>query len=190
MQFIQAKNYTAVPAGRSVELVVIHTMEAAEKPGTALAVARWFSGPTAPKASAHYCIDNVDVVQSVREKDVAWAAPGANRNAVHLEHAGFAGQSTQNWADAYSLAMLQKSAGLCADICHRHGIPVVRLTPADLLAKKRGICGHIDVTKAFKKSTHVDPGKNFPWDAYLELVRAALADLQRDDDEAPTKPIV
>lgn len=168
-RFIQAKNFTIV-ANRPIDLVVIHTMENAEKPGTAAQVAHWFAGAQAPRASAHYCLDATEVVQCVDEKHVAWAAPGANRQGIHLEHAGRAAQSDADWKDNFSRAMLENSAELCADICKRHSLPVVRLSPEDLLAGKRGICGHIDVTKAFKRSTHTDPGKNFPWNWYLALV--------------------
>lgn len=171
-RFIQARNYTIVPS-RKIDLVVIHTMENAEKPGSAAMVARWFAGPAAPRASAHYCIDAGEIVQCVQERDVAWAAPGANRNGIHLEHAGRANQSADGWNDNFSRSMLELSAGLCASICARHNIPIVRLTPADLLAGKRGICGHVDVTEAFHKSTHTDPGEYFPWDRYLTSVQGA-----------------
>ena len=62
--FIQARNFT--PAKRlSADVIVIHTMEAGEKPGTARAVAAWFAGATAPRASAHFCIDTVDADQAI-----------------------------------------------------------------------------------------------------------------------------
>lgn len=174
MKFIQARNYTK--AGRdSVRLIVIHTMENPEKPGTALAVAKWFASPTAPRASAHYCIDNKEYVQCVAELDVAWAAPGANRDGIHLEHAGRALQTAADWQDPYSSAMLRISAYLAADIANRYGIPVVKLTPEQVAdGKSKGFCGHADVTKAFpKRGSHTDPGAGFPWDWYLELVQAA-----------------
>lgn len=174
MQFIQAKNFTKVQGHRVIDVVVLHTMEAVEKDGTALRVAQWFAGPAAPQASAHYCIDAHEIIGCVRENDIAWAAPGANRNGIQLEHAGFAKQNTTEWSDAYSQQMLESSATLCAAICVRHGIPVVRLEVADLIAGRRGLCGHIDVTRAFKRSTHTDPGGDFPWDRYLQRVRAAL----------------
>lgn len=170
MRFIQARNFTPAPAGRQVDLLVIHTMENAEKPGTAAQVARWFESPQAPKASAHYCIDAGEVVQCVREQDVAWAAPGANRNGIHLEHAGRAAQSADDWQDDYSQRMLERSAELVAKLCAKYSIPVRKLTPEDLVAGLPGICGHVEVSKAFKKSTHTDPGKNFPWEQYLERV--------------------
>ncbi len=184
MQFIQAKSYTGCGPGRQVDLVVIHTMEAVEKPGTALLVARWFAGATAPKASAHYCVDDQTVIECVHEGDVAWAAPGANSNGVHIEHAGFAAQGSSGWADAYSQAMLARSAALCADICKRHSIPIAKLGPDELMKKERGVCGHVDVTHAFKKSDHTDPGPDFPWEQYLSLVRAGMAAL-----DAP-RPVV
>ena len=68
-----AKNYTKGPKNRKVRLIVIHTMESQEKPGTAKNVAKWFSGPTAPKSSAHFCVDNKDAVRVVEDDDIAWA---------------------------------------------------------------------------------------------------------------------
>ena len=48
--FVQARNYTR---GRSnaIDLLVIHTMEAPEKPTTAENVANWFAGSSAPQAT-------------------------------------------------------------------------------------------------------------------------------------------
>jgi N-acetyl-anhydromuramyl-L-alanine amidase AmpD len=142
---------------------------------TALAVAKWFAGPQAPQASAHYCVDAIDVIQCVGESDIAWAAPGANANGLHIEHAGRAGQTVEQWADAYSVATLERSAALCADLCRRYGIPIKRLGPDEVKVGARGICGHVDVTRAFpeKKGTHWDPGPNFPWAKYIDMVVAA-----------------
>ncbi len=175
MKFVQARHYTAVATARPVDLVVIHSMEAPERANTALAVAFWFSGKNAPRASAHYCIDATEVVGCVHERDVAWAAPGANGNGIQLEHAGFAAQGAADWADAYSEQVLARSAALCAEICKRHSIPVVKLTVPEVKAGRRGICGHIEVTRAFNRSTHTDPGAHFPWGRYLELVEIALS---------------
>jgi N-acetyl-anhydromuramyl-L-alanine amidase AmpD len=171
--FIQARHYTK---GRThpIDVLVIHTMEAPEKPDTAENVAKWFAGPTAPQASAHYCIDNNSIVQCVKDTDVAWHAPGANHNGLGFEHAGYSAQKPADWSDAYSDQMLKLSAGLVAEKCKEHGIPAVYLREADLLAGRRGITGHVQVSRAFKLSTHTDPGPNFPIERYLGYVKEHL----------------
>lgn len=175
MTFIQARNYTKVDS-RMVDLLVVHTMESPEKPGTAKAVALWFAGANAPQASAHYCIDSSTIVQCVWDHDVAWAAPNANHNGLHFEHAGRAAQRVKDWSDAYSTSELLLSAALAAKKAHQYGIPLVKLTPAQVKAGKHGFCGHLDVTRAFPGSgSHVDPGPNFPWDRYMGYVRTFAA---------------
>jgi N-acetyl-anhydromuramyl-L-alanine amidase AmpD len=177
--FIQAKNFnrsTRPNPPHPIQLIVIHTMEAPEKPKTAFNVASWFAGPSAPQASAHFCVDDAQVIQCVLECDVAWHAPGANSNGIGIEHAGYASQTPEQWDDDYSKAVLANSAKLAAGLCKRFGIPIVRLSIDDLKAGKLGFCGHVDVTNAFSNGRgHVDPGVSFPWDSYLALVQAALA---------------
>lgn len=174
MRFLQAKNYSKGRKG-PVTLVVIHTMEAPEKEATAENVASWFAGKDAPQASAHYNVDSDSTVQSVLETDTAWHAGPVNGYSIGVEHAGYAKQTAAEWADTYSLACLERSAELVADICTRHGIQPVRVTAEDLAAGARaGVCGHVDVTKGLKAGTHWDPGPHFPWDFYLARVRAHM----------------
>lgn len=186
-KFVQATNYTAANR-KAVDLIVIHTMEAAEKPNTAENVAAWFASANAPKASAHFCVDSDSTVQCVSEEDVAWHAPGANHNGIGIEHAGYAKQTGNEWADEYSTRMLERSAKLCAELCKRWNIPLKRVGPTDLRAGgARGICGHVDVSKAFGKSTHYDPGVSFPWDRYLKLIELELFQFSGEVEEANEK---
>ena len=185
--FLQAKNFTPVPVSKDktnaslfdarVSLVVIHDMEYPEIPTAAEWCAQFFAGQggmTAPRASAHYSVDSDSVVQSVRERDVAWHAPGVNHNGIGIEHAGRAKQSREDWLDAYSRLELAMSAKLAAQICRRHAIPIRKLTPAEVKVGAKGFCGHVDATLAFATAGgHTDPGLNFPWDFYLALVSAA-----------------
>lgn len=169
--FLQARNYT--PADRDhLDTITLHTMQAVEKPGTALAVCRWFASATAPQASTHLNCDCDEAWESVKPSDVAWGAKGNNSRSYHIEHAGYHYQSEADWDDDYSRRMLQLSAKYARMVADHFDIPVVKLSPEQLAAGERGFVGHHDVTLAFSvPGGHVDPGPNFPWDHYLSLVR-------------------
>lgn len=172
--FIQARNYRA---GRSapVRVVVLHSMEASETLKTAENVARWFSTLTDRQSSAHYCCDADSIVQCVRESDTAFAAPGCNHDGIQIELAGWAKQSREDWADEFSTLMLDRVAVLVADLCKRYDIPPVFVDAPELVAGASGLTTHAEVSKAYKKSTHTDPGKNFPMVQFLDAVREYLA---------------
>lgn len=172
--FIPARNFTPTN-GREIDLIVIHDMESPEAADTAENVAHWAHGIKAPKASWHYGIDSDTIVQSVHDKDVAWHAPGANHNGIGLEHAGRAAQSKGEWGDAYSVAMLQLSAQLTAQLCRAYKIPAIYRPASELLRGQRGITTHAQVTLAFKRGNHTDPGANFPMVEYIRQVRQAIA---------------
>lgn len=177
VQFIQARNYTKGPRTKGpIKLIVIHDMEAPETKDTAENVARWFASPTAPQASAHYCCDADSTVQCVKDSDIAWHAPGANAQGIGIEIAGYAKQKRADWLDDYSQQMLKTQViPLVARLCRAYQIPAVWLTPEQVAAGKRGICGHIDVTRAFPgKGTHTDPGDGFPRDILIAGVKAAI----------------
>lgn len=174
--FIQAKNYT--PANRTqadVRNLAIHTAECAQIPGAAVSLAKWAAGHAgpAPEASWTYAVAPGSgpnaITQSVREKDIAWGARGANRFTLHIELAGHASDPAEHWLEGPGLEVLTTGARLAGRICKRWGIPVERLDVARLKAGERGIIGHDTVTHAFRKSTHTDPGKTFPWAEFLRI---------------------
>jgi hypothetical protein len=166
-----------------VSLIVIHTAETPEAEKTARSVGRWFASEMrgadgkVHQGSTHYGVDAFEIVQYVRESDVSYGAAGTNHNGIHIEHAGRANQTPEQWADTYSETMLRRSAALVADLCRRNGLPIKRIGSDEIRAGAQGICGHGDVSRAFPdkagKSPHWDPGPNFPWAHYLELVMAA-----------------
>ena len=176
---------------KPIRLICLHTMESQEKPGTAVNVAAWFSSKSrAPQASAHMCVDGsqanvkpgakypAPIVRVVDDGDTAWAAPGANADGLHIEMAGVAAQSAANWADAYSLAVIENAATVAAIWCKKYDIPAKHLTLDEVRdGKTKGFIGHIDATKAFPEQggTHTDPGANFPWTYFLQLVTKKLA---------------
>jgi N-acetylmuramoyl-L-alanine amidase/Putative peptidoglycan binding domain len=183
--FVESPHVTRT-AGRRIDLIVIHTMETDEKGDTAESCAQWFREPRA-NVSAHYCVDADSIVQCVRERDVAWHAPGANHDGIGIEHAGRARQTGREWGDAYSRAMLERSAGLAAELCRRYRIPVTWLYAADLKAGKRGITPHKAVSDAFGRSSHWDPGSGFPVEIYLARVRAKLGGAPVVEPAVPLK---
>jgi hypothetical protein len=182
IRFVQAKHFTELSPGRHIQLIVIHSMEAPEKGSTAEAVAQYFAdGAGGRPASAHYCIDNNSIVQCVQTRDIAFAAPNANRNGIHLEHAGYARQTKAQWLDEFSLAMLKNSAWLCGRVLTpKYRIPVQFLNARDLKRARvdtdiKGFTTHAEVTKAFNSGGHTDPGKGFPVREYLTMVMQAVA---------------
>jgi N-acetyl-anhydromuramyl-L-alanine amidase AmpD len=116
--------------------------------------------------SAHLCIDNNSIVQCVFDNDIAFAAPGANHNGIHLELAGFARQTREEWLDPFSILVLENAANASAQYCLKYNIPPKHLANDELEEGQKGIVGHVNVSQVFKKSTHTDPGAGFPWDIF------------------------
>lgn len=175
--FVESPNMTRAP-GRPIDVVVIHTMEISERPDAAEICARWFKTPVS-QVSAHYCVDADSLIQCVREPNIAWHARGGNRDSIGVELAGFASQTRRDWADPYSAAVLERAANLVADVCRRRRIPVRWLVAEDLVAGRRGLTGHSEVSEAFKQSDHWDPGDGFPVEAFVDRVRALQQAQQR-----------
>ncbi|MGI8973751.1 MAG: N-acetylmuramoyl-L-alanine amidase [Gaiella sp.] len=175
--FVESPNIT-LSSRRTIDVVVIHTMEIPERPDAAEICARWFASP-ASQVSAHYCVDAASVIQCVAEKDIAWHARGGNTASIGVELAGLAGQGSRDWEDVYSTAVLDRAARLVADICRRRRVPIRWLDPDELVEGRRGITGHVDVSQAFARSDHWDPGPGFPHEGFLARVRAAHASRSR-----------
>lgn len=155
----------------AIRLVVIHTMEVDETGSVAESVGARFADP-ARQASAQVGVDTDSECRYVSDQDTAWAAPGSNADGLHLELAGRAGQTTGQWTDAGSKAILERAAQRVAAWCRVYAIPVHLLTDTELAdGHTRGIVGHDAVSRVFKRSNHWDPGPNFPWHAFLARVR-------------------
>ncbi len=174
---IKARFFNDIIETRHPRVIVIHSMESPEKGDTAENVARFFQNPGKKengqdrKVSAHLCIDNNSIVQCVFDNDVAFAAPGANHDGIHLELAGVAKQTKNEWMDPYSILVLENAANAAAQYCLKYNIPVKHLTNAELKSGQKGIVGHVQVSEVFKKSNHTDPGKGFPWDHFIDRVK-------------------
>lgn len=161
-------------------LIVLHTTEGGESRSSAESIASWWASPSSPVSSAHYVVDPDSVVQCVRNEDRAWHTPGklagrfVNDISIGIEQCGTARQTPEQWADEASLAELDRTARLVAELCTRYGIPIEHRTVEELRAgNASGICGHVDCTHATGSGDHWDPGPHYPWDHVLALARCA-----------------
>lgn len=165
--------HTSAGHNKPIDRVVIHATVSPCKPGGARDIAAYFRSPKSG-GSAHYVVDPGEVVQVVHDDTVAWHAP-PNPHSIGNElcfmptrvPVGF-------WLLPRARRMLRRAAVLTAQQCLAFDVPAVRLSAADLRAGKRGICGHVNVSRAFGQSTHWDPGV-FPWRTFMRMVRAEIA---------------
>ena len=186
-KFVQAAHYTPNRTG-SPRLWVEHDMEAPERATIAEDVAAYFASGRV-RASAHANVDVDSIVGSVRWADVAWAAPGSNHDGLQIEHAGYARQIRAEWLDPYGVAMLERSARLFVEVGFLiYKIPPKVLTVDEVRDGAPGICGHWDVSKAFGRSDHWDPGHHFPYDYLLERVHAIIDGTAGIGTPAPEVP--
>lgn len=183
--FIKAKNFRKVDGRRAVRVIVIHDMEFPETTSAAEVIAKDFA-TTDRQASAHICVDSDSIVQCVLDNNVAFAAPGANNDGIQIELAGFAKQTREQWLDPYGVLMLDRAADATAQYCLKYDIPVRQLSNDQLGDKvSKGIVGHRQVSQVFKKSDHMDPGPNFPWDFFLKRVQLHFDDRAKGAGKVP-----
>lgn len=180
--FIQARHYYA---GRTkgVRLIVLHDMETDELLTDAEAVGNYFAGPTAPDASAHVGVDGDSTVGYVRPEDTAFGAPSANADGFHIEQAGRARQSRDEWLDPFSRATIWRAARAGVEAASQFWIPRRQLTVAEVAdGVTKGFTDHRTVTAAFGTvGGHTDPGEFYPWDLFLGDMEAIASPHQEDE---------
>jgi hypothetical protein len=188
LTLVQAKHYAPGRSG-PLRFLCLHVAEIAEVLKAAENLSAWAGGPNAPHASWGYAVDADSITWSVRDEDTAWHAPGLNPVSIGVELAGYSAQTTAQWGDPYSASTLVRAAGLFAALARKHALPVRFVAAAELRAAAAagwpedvaGITSHLEVTRArldqvirgANRSTHTDPGPNFPWRSFLSLVEAA-----------------
>lgn len=160
----------------SVQLIVIHTTEGSAHEQSAEDGAAYDARRT-DGVSTHYFHDCNSTIQCVKTNDKAHTArTQGNKRGIHHELCGKAGWSESTWSNDYCTKMLRLAAKQAARDAKKWDIPVKHLTVAEVDAGKKGFCGHADITKAFPEDggTHTDPGTNFPWSRFLDMVREEM----------------
>lgn len=137
-------------------MVVLHSTVSPCKAGGADAIARYFRIGSAV-TSAHYVVDPEKVVQMVGDHTVAYHC-GYNQDSIGVELCDMPDQNPKRWDDAEHIAMEKRAARLVARLCLAYDIPARYVGAAGLVKGKKGITTHAQMSEAFKKSSHWDPG--------------------------------
>lgn len=155
-----------------------------------------------PEASAHAAADWEKVRPDlVPDERAAWTAgPTANNWGLHIELCAFAQMTRDEWLSEDDVTifvdwigqhgewrtirkprqMLRNAAGWVRQKVDKFGISIRKITASQLRADVDGICGHADTSAAWSETDHTDPGKNFPWDVFIQMV---LGTEQKEQDD-------
>lgn len=153
--------------GQAITGVVIHDVE-----GSYASCISWFQNCNA-NVSAHYVVRSSDgqITQMVLESKKAWHVGNSNPFTIGIEHEGYNTQT--GW---YTPAMYQSSANLVKDICiSGYGInPTtcwsgVSCNGSCVLPLTVKIKGH----QHYPNQTHNDPGVNWNWGTYYNLINGS-----------------
>jgi len=144
-----------------VRLVVIHSTEG----NTASGAAYWFQNE-ASEGSTHVVVDDEQCFRTLPDDVVPWGARGTNEDGLHVEMAGHASWTREQWLERRRT--IQRAAAVAAVWGRFYGIPMRFLDAAALRRGERGVTTHAEVTKAYSGGMgHTDPGKNFPIDVFM-----------------------
>lgn len=159
--------------------IVVHTNEG-PKTGTVEGLLGYLAN-TANQASYHIVVGADGRTGRSNDDDYApWAAGyTANRGGLHVCAIGYSKQSRAEWLA--SPKQLDGLARVIADWSTRYSIPLTRIVAADLVAGRKGVCGHFDTAQAWHETDHVDPGTQFPWDVVLAKAAVLNAPTQKEN---------
>ena len=158
-----SSNYNASRSA-AVSAVTVHTTQ-----GSYAGSISWFQNSTS-NVSAHYVIRSSDgqVTQMVRDAHTAWHVRNQNSYTLGIEHEGWVDNSS--W---YTDAMYSASAALVRNFCSKFS--AISCTSAykgaassglNELAASVKIKGH----QHFPGQSHTDPGINWNWSKYYNLI--------------------
>lgn len=161
--------------------------------GVAQATANYFRSKSSG-GSAHYVIDIATEIHCLPDRTIAWHAP-PNSHSIGIEICADGGEAygrfkpytRTQWLSPQVKPALERAAKRTAELCKRHGVPARKLTVAQVRAGSRGICGHADVSAAFRQTDHTDPGPSFPWDEFMDMVTGAPSG-EPTGEKAPAWP--
>lgn len=180
MAFAQVRARKHSGSQTKINRIVIHCTVSPTSRGWARKIANYFQSPSAG-GSAHYVVDAGEIVQCLPDDIVAWHAP-PNTGSIGVELCDWQKGKASRWQDDDHQSMLRLAAPLVRSLAERHDVPLVWLSPAELRAGKRGICGHVDISRAWGQTDHGDPhmGGPFPTSQFMSMIKNV------DGDDMPT----
>lgn len=157
-------NYSS-RSGVAISAVTVHTVQ-----GSYAGCISWFKNCNAG-VSAHYVIRSSDgqVTQMVPEANKAWHVGSENPYTVGIEHEGYV--NDPSW---YTPAMYQSSANLVKYLAAKYNInplSTYKGSAQTVLNACYRIKGHIH----YPNQTHTDPGPNWNWPLYHNLINDTIA---------------
>lgn len=167
-----------IPGGPT--FTVVHDAETPLVAGYADSITDFFRRGPAAGTSAHAMVDPVKATKMLPDNVVAYAAgPTANTFGWHLEQAGYASFTPDQWLTADGRAQMQRVGACLREVHDTWGIPKRWMTDDQLRAAARGdrtsggIATHQQISRVFPHdTTHQDPETNYPRDLLLEVLLA------------------
>lgn len=154
-EVIEAANY----GGRQdkIKWVVLHSAVAPCKSGEARNIANMFHNTKEDK-SAHYVVDPTQRFQCVPDHNIAYHC-GYNIGSLAIEMCEYPSHTNKKRWDGKNHRLMETNAAhLTARLCFVYGVPPWYRSALSLKLGLRGVTTHAQMTKAFKQSTHWDPG--------------------------------
>ena len=151
--------------GTAISAITIHTIQ-----GTYAGAISWSQNCNS-SVSFHYVLRSSDgqVTQMVLESKKAWHVGSENPYTIGYEHEGYVSQT--GW---YTTAMYNASAGITRDICNNSGYGINPLRTffgnATSTSNVLGSCTKVKGHQHYPNQTHTDPGINWDWKLYYNLV--------------------
>jgi hypothetical protein len=144
---------------------VIHSTESE---GTALSIANYFASPSAG-GSTQIIVGEDGCYRAVPDDVIPAGAPPLNEDGLHIEFVGRAAWDRNAWLRRRRT--LELGRRMIRSWSSRYGIPRRLLSVGELQRSfatgGKGVTTHGNASEAFRKSTHWDPGRGFPFDLVL-----------------------
>jgi hypothetical protein len=128
--------------------------------------------------SCHVFVDTNSAVQVNRLDNVAYGChPTGNGRSIQFELCGR--------SDHVPTATIARAALIVAPVARAWGIPARHLDPGQARSGRKGFIGHDGVVATWHEGDHKDPGRHFPWQTFIEQVKAEIERLEGDPHTAP-----